>query len=239
MKTDTPSGQTAPPHRESGGKHAHATLLKTAVAVLLLLFFCGVFCGAAGATADETAVNETHTHDGITFQPWDRNDSLPDTAGKYYLKTDVTISKTWTVPSGMNLCLNGHVITQTGKESVITITAGGETKTNFTLDDCNTAAVHYFTFVENGPWTPYSGTPGAFVDLKDFNLTNAKAAGTGNYIVKVTGGCIPGGRPTGSEPGDLNGGVVCVGEECKFTMNGGTIIGNRPVPYEEEGEIIL
>ena len=227
MKTNTPSGQTAPPLRESGGRHAHSPLLKTAAAVLLLLLAAALFCGAAAA-------DTTHTHDGITFQPWDRNDSLPDTAGKYYLTTDVTISETWTVPSGMNLCLNGHVITQTGKESVITVDGG-----TFTLDDCNTAAVHYFTFVENGPWTPYGGTPGASVDLKDFKLADAKAAGTGTYIVKVTGGCITGGRPTGSEPGDLNGGGVCVGEECKFTMNGGTIIGNSPVPYKEEGEIIL
>ena len=53
-----------------------------------------------------------HIHDGITFTAWTSADSLPTTAGNYYLTKDVTISSTWNVPTGeTNLCLGGHKIT--------------------------------------------------------------------------------------------------------------------------------
>ena len=36
----------------------------------------------------------THTHDDITFEPWESTTSLPTTAGNYYLTDDVTLPAT-------------------------------------------------------------------------------------------------------------------------------------------------
>ena len=57
-----------------------------------------------------------HEHDFITFQPWNRADSLPTTAGDYYLTQDVTLTDTWTWSSGdVNLCLDGHTVSAAGQ----------------------------------------------------------------------------------------------------------------------------
>lgn len=54
---------------------------------------------------------ETHEHNGVTFTAWTEEDSLPDTAGNFYLTKDVTISSQWaTCPGEQHLCLNGHTI---------------------------------------------------------------------------------------------------------------------------------
>lgn len=48
---------------------------------------------------------ETHVHNdsgtAVTFTTaWTSNNSLPASAGSYYLTEDVSISGTWTVPTG-------------------------------------------------------------------------------------------------------------------------------------------
>ena len=50
---------------------------------------------------------EPHNHieDGIEWTAWAETDSLPDSAGSYYLTTDVTLSNTWKVSGNVNLCL--------------------------------------------------------------------------------------------------------------------------------------
>ena len=70
-----------------------------------------------------TTVNG-HTHNNSTA--WTAADSLPGTAGSYYLTQSV--SSDWTVPTGeVNLCLNGQTIS--GK---ITVGSGA----TLTLTDC-------------------------------------------------------------------------------------------------------
>ena len=52
-----------------------------------------------------------HRHDGITFEYWTSENSLPDSAGSYCLTKDVTLPDTWTWSGGtINLCLNGHTV---------------------------------------------------------------------------------------------------------------------------------
>ena len=65
-------------------------------------------------------VGEGDNEHAITFQPWNKTDSLPSASdltegkGSYYLTNDVTLSGTWSVPAGeVNLCLNGKTITST------------------------------------------------------------------------------------------------------------------------------
>ena len=117
--------QKRPIHGVLRENHPKNTIFIIAIALLL----CGaLFCGAAAAE------DETHPHGDITFQPWDHNDSLPNTAGSYYLTTDVTIRETWKVQSGTtNLCLNGYSITRNGNFDFIEING---TNNNLNLYDC-------------------------------------------------------------------------------------------------------
>jgi hypothetical protein len=39
-----------------------------------------------------------HEHDGISFQPWEDDTRLPNTAGNWFLTADVTLNSTWNVP---------------------------------------------------------------------------------------------------------------------------------------------
>ena len=60
----------------------------------------------------ELAVPPAHAHNNIIFTPWTSGNSMPNSSGNYYLAGDVSLSSTWTAPSGeTHLCLNGHNIT--------------------------------------------------------------------------------------------------------------------------------
>lgn len=98
-------------------------------------------------------VSKAHTHNigegesarTVTFAAWTNTESLPDTAGSYYLTSDVVLSNTWTVPTGeVNLCLNGCGVTYKGSGgSVIQIPENatlnlfdcGETTHSYTITD--------------------------------------------------------------------------------------------------------
>lgn len=193
------STRIAPSFMQNAGEAGmHKSLLKIGLAaVLVLLLVC---CGAAAA--------ETPIHvDGTTFQPWESDNSLPTIDGSsYYLTHDVDLIDTWTISSGtINLCLNGYVINMTTDDKRVIMIENGAT---LNLYDCGTTP-HYFIFVEDGQWTPIE-TPISPVDLVNFNLTEAKAAGEGKYHVKVTGGVITGGNAAGTAPAEKLGGGVCV-----------------------------
>ena len=63
-------------------------------------------------TATFNSTPKTHIHDGITYEPWTSTNSMPSTAGNYYLTQDLTIHSEWRAPEGTTrICLNGHKIT--------------------------------------------------------------------------------------------------------------------------------
>ena len=157
-------------------------------------------------------------HDGISFEPWSSTDSLPGTEGSYYLANDVTISSTWNVPAGeTHLCLCGHNIIRTGASgtsgSVIQVGSGAK----LILYDCGTET-RYYTVAD--PAANGAGL-GTVVDKSVYDAAgeNERGTFTGGYI---TGGSITG----GADANHLIGGGVNV-DGGSFTMNGGTIIGNR------------
>ena len=183
-----------------------------------------------------TTVNG-HTHNNSTA--WTAADSLPGTAGSYYLTQSV--SSDWTVPTGeVNLCLNGQTIN--GK---ITVGSGA----TLTLTNCTgNGKVQGEVTVNGGTLELYGGTitGGVQVGKKgaDYqtgsSFTMYGGAITGNedyggvFLVGTTNHIDPpsftmhGGTISDNTAGasDGGGGGVYVGEKCSFTMDGGTITGN-------------
>ncbi|MCI9085682.1 MAG: S-layer homology domain-containing protein [Clostridia bacterium] len=65
-------------------------------------------CGAECADPNHSE------HGDIIWTAWNSDNSLPTTAGNYYLTTDVTIDNSYIVPNGeTSLCLNGHTLQST------------------------------------------------------------------------------------------------------------------------------
>ena len=183
-----------------------ATVRFSFISVILAVVFVAVLGMVAvwgfGASAD-TALADAHTHDGSTA--WTATDSLPPTAGNYYLIADVTLSSTWTVPTGTtNLCLNGHGIRMTGNNSVVTINAGATLK----LYDCDTTTEHRYSL------SNAKSNGAGFATVND-SLTSGYLTFKGGY---VTGGR---GRPINSWN---RGGALYI--EGAVEMYGGTLIGN-------------
>lgn len=195
-----------------------------------------------------TTVNG-HTHN--TSTAWTAADSLPGTAGSYYLTQSV--SSDWTVPTGeVNLCLNGQTIS--GK-----ITVGSDAK--LTLTDCTGTGKLQGSrsgsgvSINGGTFNLYGGTITGFVngveigshnDIKTGSsftmyggaITGNKAdssggggvflIGTTNSVVTAPSFTMHGGTISNNTAGasDGGGGGVYVGMKCSFTMDGGTITGN-------------
>ena len=102
------------------------TIKKSLLSILLsFIMVLGLIPGMS-LTAN---AEETHMHNGVTFEKWESTDSLPSTAGSYYLTQDVTLTRHWVVPTGgVDLCLNGHNITsdQTGTNKMEIYTTAKE-----------------------------------------------------------------------------------------------------------------
>ena len=220
------NSQTAPLADAQSGVHTHCV--------------CGKDSG--------TTVNG-HTHNISTA--WTAVDSLPGTAGSYYLTQSV--SSDWTVPTGeVNLCLNGQTIS--GK-----ITVGSDAK--LTLTDCTGTGKLQGSrsgsgvSINGGTFNLYGGTITGFVngveigshnDIKTGSsftmyggaITGNKAdssggggvflIGTTNSVVTAPSFTMHGGTISNNTAGasDGGGGGVYVGMKCSFTMDGGTITGN-------------
>ncbi|MBO4572679.1 MAG: InlB B-repeat-containing protein [Clostridia bacterium] len=182
-------------------------------------YTASITAGGATAVANFTVVSvNQHEHDGVTFTAWTSTTSLPTEAGNYYLANDVTISSTWSVPSGTtNLCLNGYAIIRTNASdttgSVIQVGSGAA----LNLYDCGEETRYYV--VEN-PSVNGAGL-GVVVEKDVYDAADENARGT------FVGGYITGGAITGAaDNAHLIGGGVNVNGGA-FTMNGGTIIGNK------------
>ena len=182
-----------------------------------------------------------HKHDTAGTE-WTTTDSLPGSAGNYYLTQSV--SENWTVPTGeVNLCLNGQTISGS-----ITVGSGA----TLTLTNCSgNGKVQGEVTVNGGKFELYSGTitGGVQVGIKGgsyqtgSSFTMYGGAITGNDESSGSGGVFLVGTTNHEDPpsftmhggtisnntagaSDGGGGGVYVGEKCSFTMDGGTITGN-------------
>ena len=182
-----------------------------------------------------------HTHSADTA--WKAADSLPNSAGSYYLTRSV--SENWTVPAGeVNLCLNGQTI-----NGSITVGKGA----TLTLTDCtDSGRVQGEVTVNGGTFELYGGTitggvqvgikGGSYQTGSNFTMYGgtisghnaSSGSGGGVFLVGTTNQTDPpsftmhGGTISNNTAGasDGGGGGIYVGEKCSFTMDGGTITGN-------------
>ncbi len=201
-----------------------------------------------GATHKDVGDHTSETE--ITFTAWTKTNSLPDTAGNYYLENDVVLNvptdaeemyRGWQVPDGVVLCLNGHSITATGRNlsNDIFVTSN----TTFTMTDCkNTGRV---THAENEAGITYTGSAinvsggtfkmygGSIIgnDATSNNPSDGRNCGGGVYLsgtFKMYGGSI-----TNNHSASDGGGVYIPKQwGCYFYMYGGNITGNTT---EKEG----
>lgn len=191
-----------------------------------------------------------HNHDTAGTE-WKTADSLPNSAGSYYLTKSV--SGDWAVPAGeVNLCLNGQTIN--GK---ITIGSGA----TLTLTDCTGTGKLQGSgsgsgvSINGGTFNLYGGTITGFVNGVEIGSHNdiktgssftmyggaitsneaGSSAGGGVFLIGTTNSNVTapsftmhGGTISNNTAGasDGGGGGVYVGEKCSFTMYGGTITGN-------------
>ena len=188
-----------------------------------------------------TAAVNGHEHDSDSIA-WTATDSLPTSAGNYYLTQSV--SGSWTVPTGeVNLCLNGQTISGS-----ITVGSGATLR----LTDCTGKGnLQDGVSVNGGTLELYGGTIIGGVEVgqhsnpatgSSFTMYggaisgNNKEGGSGGgvFLVGTTNHADPpsftmhGGTISNNTAGasDGGGGGVYVGEKCSFTMDGGTITGN-------------
>ena len=98
------------------GLYKFRRVLGVVLALAVLLMMTPVW----GMTADSAeAAEPEHNHSGWT--EWTSTNSLPSSAGDYYLTVNVSIPDGWTMPSGeTNLCLNGKTIS-----NKLTVPSGG------------------------------------------------------------------------------------------------------------------
>lgn len=71
-------------------------------------------------------------HKDITWTAWNSATTLPSEEGSYYLTGNVTLGSRWEVRDGINLCLNGYIITMNYNDTAVYITD------ELHLCDCNT-----------------------------------------------------------------------------------------------------
>ena len=200
-------------------------------------------CGAA----HENVGNHT-TENNVTFTAWNNAEaekqygkkagvtaanSLPKTAGNYYLTGDVTLAATWVVPANanINLCMNEYSIfanenttcKQENEYSIIFISSNGKLK----LTSCKADSKIKNT-AERSSHNGIHITENAAFDLYNVTLTNFKGPSTGMGIqnkgtFNMYSGAVRNNR--NSVQGVRNE------RTGHFNMYGGTITGNPTGVY--------
>lgn len=152
-----------------------------------------------------------HAHNGVRFTRWTSTNSLPSTAGNYVLMNDVTLSNTWTPPTGTtNLCLNGYQIKKTSGYIIQVSNAS----TILNIYDCapfGRTRTHTVTDYYTG-----SGT---------VNITNGLIGGSNNNAIYISNGTVN--MYGGTIAGNSALGVNMNGANGIFRMYGGEVAYNR------------
>ena len=211
---------------------------KRRISRILAVVFAAVMaaCFVPQTSAPIYAVGRPHEHDGITFQAWDKTDSLPSESGSYYLTDDVTIDDSWTIENDgtINLCLNGHRIANSSTDVLIYV----DSNSALNVYDCqgsgSISTIVTFVYQEAvlvwGTLNLYGGTIGG-VYLCDgtFNMyggsISESTARNGSGVDVASGTFNMSGGTISDNSSYAAGGGVFVGSGT-FNMSGGSITNN-------------
>lgn len=181
----------------------------------------------------ETAFGNHTVHSPLMWTPWTKTDSLPASAGNYYLTDDVLLNynSAYSMPNGVYICLNGHSIRGVnGAEGLSepVLSANGGT---LTVTDCGTKGTLKDITMSSGRLTMYSGSvpsgskliiaeSGGFIAQSNAiingNVTNSGTIFDGTFNGEVL-----------NEKGTVNGGTFTETSEV-------TVLRSRPeLPYKE------
>ena len=153
---------------------------------------------------------EIGNHKAEDIKKFEATDSLPTTAGYYYLTENVTITSTWEPVNGTVLCLNGKTIRMNATGDAISV----DKDKTFVLTDCEEVQGS-ITHRINSEATTYAGrgmsVAGTFT-MYGGNITGNNLESKGNEVFGA-------GVYLARESGDNS-------SEPNFTMNGGSIAGN-------------
>ena len=200
-----------------------------------------------------------------TFAEWTSTDSLP-TSGAYYLTQNVTISGKVTLTEDVTLCLNGHMVTVSGidiKGGTFTLTdcadqqgtiRGSESATTGVLilgsKDSGTETISTASFVMYGG--KITGFSNAVIakDYSSFTMYGGSITGNSTNSAAAVSGLTTGttlsdnksaitmyGGEISNNTGETGGGVY-VGQNCTFTLEGGTISGNTASGHKNQNPTI-
>lgn len=237
-------------------------ILSTLTAMCLCVSLLPVTVLAEEDGSSETSTTTPHSHcicgaehqdigdhkspSVVAFEAWDESDSLPTTAGNYYLTEDVSIESIQTIPNGTDvvLCLNGKTITVNNEtvsdnshqdsiliEGSLTITDCKDNEGKITSKDPSTAGEKVIVVsarYSNCTLNLYGGTITG-IDTGKYNGGGVHNEGTFNMY----GGVIKGNKAQ-------DGGGVCnfnnrgntdFRKDATFNMYGGTISGNTATRY--------
>ncbi len=153
------------------------------------------------------------------WQAWGTDNALPETAGNYYLTTNVTLSQGHSFLKAVTICLNGYTIT---------IGNGGNIQVGnvVTITDCTVnGKITGADLLVPGSVKVTSGT----FNMYGGSITgNTATSGGGVYMDGGTTFNMYGGTITGNTAGNGRGGGVYMNGGT-FNMYGGSITNNRAV----------
>ena len=207
--------------------------LRQPLSILLTLLMLLALLPATAFAADGSDGTENpYAHEDHTgYMEWTDTGALPDTAGKYYLSNDITLSANWDVSGETVLCLNGHNIKLNAYHFEV-----GEDE-HLVICDCSTAEHQgYLNPDRYYLWTPGEGG-GESCDLTGGVIYGGvcEEEDTGSCIdsnggdVTLAGGNIAGNLNYKDAWTDSNGTVRIV--DGNFTMYGGSVTGNYVYNY--------
>ncbi len=187
-------------------------MMKKRVLSMLLAFVMVI--GLLPDTTVTAGTADTHHTSHTGYTRWGSTNSLPASAGSYYLGNNVTLTAPWEPPNGVTLCLNGKSITiSISYKNAISIPSGR----TLTIADCTNQGKitgnGNQAINNSGTFTLYGG-----------NITGTTTLRSGAGVYNSNGTFnMYGGSITGNS-GDSGGGVYIY--SGPFNMYGGSISGN-------------
>ena len=164
----------------------------------------------------DDVTDDPHNHNHTGWTAWNNTTSLPNTTGKYYLNTNVTLSNDVFFNNNVELCLNGHTITMNGSDKVIN--TGSGKKLTIYDEPGNSGGIVFnnnrLAISDNSVFNLYGGTFKGCTRWTEGALTI-----NGSGIFNMYGGVFSGNK--------CGSALRCTGGTARMNIYGGEFTGNE------------